>query len=287
MRVNQIFNNRAAGPFHIGSNQVLNVDNAIVVGSNATVTGNGNNITGQNATVNGNGNNVTGNGSRVNGNGNNVKGNNGRIIGNGNNVSGKDNFVDGNGNHVTGVGNQIQGVGNVAGVGGGGNVAVAVGLQGMVFNNNNDDNNIVVVNGGAISSSSSSDDDSSSSSSSNNHPSDEAAQIIDWQNQRDQLPPVNRSPPISRKRDRETQYVEGPTPEEILHDEPEPDETLTCVVCLERKRICIALPCLHRSYCVVCARNMCFGANGDGIKEQGDVKCAVCRETVESIKRTF
>lgn len=98
----------------------------------------------------------------------------------------------------------------------------------------------------------------------------------------------------SRKRDREDeeeeekQYVEGPIPDELKYDLPEPSSDLACIICLERKRICIALPCLHHSYCVHCARVLCFGKDGEEtIKEEGQVACAVCREKVKSIKRTF
>ena len=86
----------------------------------------------------------------------------------------------------------------------------------------------------------------------------------------------------------EKEYVEGPIPAEIEHDEPQADEDgTTCIICLDNKPCCIALPCMHKKYCVQCARILCFGEDGTGLREFGAVECPECKEKILSIKRVF
>lgn len=56
--------------------------------------------------------------------------------------------------------------------------------------------------------------------------------------------------------------------------------TSSCVVCLARKPIVIAMPCCHLTYCVECSRDMCAKTNSY-------VKCAVCRKEVKEMGRVF
>lgn len=94
---------------------------------------------------------------------------------------------------------------------------------------------------------------------------------------------------IMRKREREEEFVDGPTPDQLLHDKIQANEVdgKTCVVCLENEPCCIATPCMHLIYCVKCARNLCFGPDGDNLKKVGEVKCAECRGEVKTIQRVF
>jgi hypothetical protein len=90
--------------------------------------------------------------------------------------------------------------------------------------------------------------------------------------------------------DGEVLFVEGPLPTDVLHDKPIPDgnaDQKACIVCLERVPCCVALPCMHLSYCIACARRLCFGQTGVELYERGKVKCAECRVAVDAIKRTF
>jgi hypothetical protein len=90
--------------------------------------------------------------------------------------------------------------------------------------------------------------------------------------------------------DGEVLFVEGPLPTDVLHDKIIPDgnaDQKACIVCLERVPCCVALPCMHLSYCIACARRLCFGQTGVELYERGKVKCAECRVAVDAIKRTF
>jgi hypothetical protein len=115
-------------------------------------------------------------------------------------------------------------------------------------------------------------------------------------------PPVAAAPPrrlvltIKKEKKRarddddgEVLFVEGPLPTDVLHDKSIPDgsDQKACIVCLERVPCCVALPCMHLSYCIACARRLCFGQTGVELYERGKVKCAECRVAVDAIKRTF
>jgi hypothetical protein len=65
----------------------------------------------------------------------------------------------------------------------------------------------------------------------------------------------------------------------------------TCTIFLENAPICQAIPCMHKSYCVQCARKLCFGADharitttgNTGIqKHHGELKCNVCCQDVHA-----
>lgn len=91
-----------------------------------------------------------------------------------------------------------------------------------------------------------------------------------------------------KRKEPEPIYVEGPTVAELEHDKivADEDNEKTCVICLTNKSLCAAVPCMHMSYCVKCARFLCFGEE-DTLKQVGTVKCAECRAQVNAIKRIF
>lgn len=100
---------------------------------------------------------------------------------------------------------------------------------------------------------------------------------------------VKKEKKRARENDDDILFVEGPLPTDVLHDKSIPDgsDQKACIVCLERVPCCVALPCMHLSYCIACARRMCFCQTGVELYERGKVKCAECRVAVDGIKRTF
>lgn len=90
-----------------------------------------------------------------------------------------------------------------------------------------------------------------------------------------------------RAKAEEVDYVECPTEAQTKEcDEvvPEEDEdTVRCVVCIDRAPSCAVLPCMHRCLCCVCARFLA----GDGIKARGSVACPMCTAYAEAIKVLF
>lgn len=243
----------------VGPNLKKTVDNAVITGANAEVTGSGNTVTGSNPVVIGDRNTVTGSNASVTGNGNRVTGSNARVIGNGNTVTGTNATAEGNGNTVKSHGSSSI-VQNMTGswsssssssssIGQPNRVVIGSGLGNMMVFNNYPGS----VIGGVVTGSG------------------------DEKNKRQR----------EEEEERETQYVEGPLPTDLPEDVAEPDSGKACVICMERKPICVALPCMHQCYCVECARSMCFGVEGVDLKEQGSVKCAKCRSPVDSIKRIF
>ena len=92
---------------------------------------------------------------------------------------------------------------------------------------------------------------------------------------------------------KEKQAVIMPTKEDMGNDSSNGfNDGGGCIICLENKAICVALPCGHLRYCAQCARNMCCGGGGQGgaeahPKKIGQVQCAVCRQDVHEMKRCF
>ena len=81
---------------------------------------------------------------------------------------------------------------------------------------------------------------------------------------------------------RRRMVVEGPTRADVLNDKPPP----VCVICRTNTPVCIAMPCHHLAYCAGCAHTLCTDARGHP-KAIGQVRCAKCRQTVDSIKPYF
>jgi Paired amphipathic helix repeat len=78
--------------------------------------------------------------------------------------------------------------------------------------------------------------------------------------------------------------IQGPSLDECKYDTRVP----ACVICLENAPICAAIPCMHMSYCVHCARKLCFGGSDETpsiVRYHGELTCPVCRQDVHAIKR--
>lgn len=80
-----------------------------------------------------------------------------------------------------------------------------------------------------------------------------------------------------------------PAPEEVQHDRVAPPGGSICVICQENTPVCVALPCLHMSYCVACARALFCHAEEckSPEKGRGTVQCAKCRKAVKAISRVY
>lgn len=219
------------------------------IGSNQKITGNGYNVIGSNAVVRGNGNNVVGSNARVYGNDNVVTGSNAQVWGDRNRVTGSNACVmSGSDNVLTGYNCRINGGGQNNRIG-----SVDDGSQ---------IERISVGPGGV----------------------QIALGIVGGGMHQD-----NRKKKKEKKRSRsEPEYTEGPPLSDLEHDTVAPEDAKSsCIICLERLPCCVAYPCMHVSYCVHCARRLCFGESGTDLLEKGTVKCAECRNPVESIKRIF
>lgn len=95
-----------------------------------------------------------------------------------------------------------------------------------------------------------------------------------------------------KSKKKKEKFVEGPVPADAEHDRPAKEGEATCIICLEHTPCCIAAPCNHLSFCVSCARSICFTDATDpcGVgapKKLGTVSCPQCRADVASIKRVF
>ena len=79
---------------------------------------------------------------------------------------------------------------------------------------------------------------------------------------------INNSAPVS--------MPNFPGKEECQYDElaAEGDDGNTCVICMERKRKCVARPCKHFSFCITCVTK--------------ELKtCPVCREPITGMERLY
>jgi len=82
------------------------------------------------------------------------------------------------------------------------------------------------------------------------------------------------------------QSVECPTLGELVHDrEVLDDGGPVCIICQTNMPLCVALPCLHMSYCVSCARSMCCDEHGQ--PKRVVVHCAKCRRPARAVSRVF
>ena len=224
----------------------------IVGGSNQIFRGNKNTITGSNVIVYGDDNYITGSNVQVWGNCNRIIGSGGRVMsGNDNVIVGANAIIQGNG-----TGNTIELFNELM------NNSVRVGNLTSFTSSNGDvhvswDGPVHIGNGSAASLG----------------------------------PVVVYASDEKKKKKKSKKYVEGPLPTDVEHDKvsaaAEEDNAKTCIICLERAPCCVAYPCMHASYCVACARTLCFGESGTELYKRGKVKCAQCREKVNSIKRIF
>lgn len=71
-----------------------------------------------------------------------------------------------------------------------------------------------------------------------------------------------------------------PSESDLKHDSKvENDGDKTCVICMTNVPCCIALPCAHMNFCVDCSRELCKGKK--------EVKCPLCKDTLDGIKYVF
>ena len=83
-------------------------------------------------------------------------------------------------------------------------------------------------------------------------------------------------------------FIEGPTAADLAADKEAKDNETQCIICLTNSPCCIANPCNHLSFCVACARALCFASMEDERPKQvGELACPKCKEVVEKIKRVF
>jgi hypothetical protein len=90
-----------------------------------------------------------------------------------------------------------------------------------------------------------------------------------------------------KRKEPEESFIEGPPPEDAQHDKVAEEGAPTCVICMENVPCCIAAPCNHLSFCVRCARFLCFADAESAPKKAGTLQCPQCRMSVESMKRVF
>ena len=81
--------------------------------------------------------------------------------------------------------------------------------------------------------------------------------------------------------------VQCPSVEDKQHDHLAGNGGGVCIICQENAPLCAAVPCMHMSYCVSCARSLCCTNTNGEQKRRGDVACAKCRVPVQAISRVF
>lgn len=91
-----------------------------------------------------------------------------------------------------------------------------------------------------------------------------------------------------RPEPKEPVFIEGPTAADLAADKEAKDNEAQCIICLTNTPCCIANPCNHLSFCVACARTLCFASVKDERPKQvGELACPKCKAVVEKIKRVF
>ena len=207
------------------------------------------NIIGSNKTIRGNRYTVVGSNATVYGHNNTITGSNATVYGNNNTITGSNVNVNGHNNKITGSNCFVKGNNNIIT---GSNNRIVGGFGNII--NRGSGRSSTVTRGGSII---------------NNFHS-------------------SSSPKVKKKN--EVQYVEGPIPSDIQYDiaiEDNDDDTKSCIICMSNIPCCIAIPCMHLSYCIGCAQILCFGQDNSELKAIGNVKCSECMQEVTAIKRTF
>lgn len=100
--------------------------------------------------------------------------------------------------------------------------------------------------------------------------------------------PVRVEPIVKKiKKEKELPFIECPTESDVHLDVEVPDDAPpdapACVICRMHLPVCAIVPCLHKCICFTCARAL----TKEGTKEVGSVKCPLCKEVIEKIKRVF
>jgi hypothetical protein len=239
-------------------------DNNTITGPNCTVTGDNNKLTGPNCTAHGNNNKLTGPNCTAHGDNNTLVGPNCKAHGRNNKVTGPS-FEGGN-----------YGVAQINVGGEDGFSTFSVG--GVRFNNfaggigNVGDDGPVVVNMSA------------------------GGGMRIFKNGVEQEPfMVSKDSKKAKSKKRtaveaepEIKFIEGPSKADLANDKESGDGEATCIICLTNVPCCIATPCNHMSYCVSCARMLCFtNVEDESPKQVGQQACPKCKKQVEKITRVF
>lgn len=253
---------RASNKIFTSPNLHIIGDNNTITGPNCTVTGDNNKLTGPNCTAHGNNNKLTAPNCTAHGDNNTLVGPNCKAHGRNNKVTGPS-FQGGN-----------YGVAQINVGGEDGFSTFTVG--GMRVNNfassvigNFGDDGPLVVNMSA------------------------GGGMRIFKNGVEQEPFMVSKKAKSKKRtaveaETEIKFIEGPSKADLANDKEAVEGEATCIICLTNVPCCIATPCNHMSYCVSCARMLCFtNVEDESPKQVGQQACPKCKKQVEKITRVF
>jgi len=260
---------RANKTIFSGPNLTIYGDNNKITGPNCTVTGNNNKITGPNCTVHGNNNKLSGPNCTAHGDNNTLSGPNCKAYGNNNKITGPNFGGDtqinvGGDDGVTSF--SIGGM-RFNNFGGGGGLISTVGDGGSVVVNMSPSGGMRVFKNGV-------------------------EQEPFMTSKKDKKKKKKKSARASRGRkdedEPEIKFIEGPSKAELVQDKEAADNAPTCIICLTNVPCCIATPCNHLSFCVSCARALCFSNVEDEMPKQvGQQACPKCKKQVDKITRVF
>ena len=242
---------RANNKIFTSPNLTIHGDNNTITGPNCTVTGDNNKLTGPNCTAYGNNNKLTGPNCTAHGDNNKLVGPNCKAHGKNNKVTGP-NF-----------GGNNYGVSQI-------NVN-----DGFTSFSVGDDEGAVVVNmsaGGGM------------------RIFKNGVEQEPFMKSKKDKKKKKRAGAKRRREDEEPEikFIEGPSKAELEHDKEAADGAPTCIICLTNVPCCIATPCNHLSYCVSCARSLCFASVDDETPKQvGQQACPKCKKQVDKITRVF
>ena len=269
---------RASSVTVVGHDNHIESNYCNVRGHRNTVEGSSPTVDGDHNTIRGNYSNVRGHDNRITGSTPSVTGDRNTVNGKYSNVNGHDNVVDGNSASVTGHRNRVAGRYATAH----GNDNILTGHHATAHGNNNQVPAAPQYNAAA------------------GDPiqallQQQATMMAALQVQQDaamqalQLPAPRRTARATTMT-LASNVMQVPTLEECQHDVwIDADDTTTpaCVICREKVPLAAALPCLHMSYCLSCARVLCCDAATGQPKPLGAVNCAKCRQPCTAMRRVF
>ena len=68
--------------------------------------------------------------------------------------------------------------------------------------------------------------------------------------------------------------------------QPQDMEDTSCIICMERERNALLVPCGHFKFCLNCANRL---VNGDAIHEEGpqEARCPICNDWINMVQRVY
>lgn len=230
-------------------------------------------FSGPNLTIHGNDNTITGPNCTMIGNNNKISGPNCTVYGNNNNLSGPNCTAHGDNNTLSGPNCKAYGNNNKT-LGGGEDGFTTFSIGGMRFNNFG--GTIGAVGSGTVV----------------NMSANGGMRVFkDGVEQEPFMTSKKKKKSAKRGREDdepEINFIEGPSKAELVHDKEAAENAPTCIICLTNVPCCIAAPCNHLSYCVSCARALCFSNVEDEMPKQvGQQACPKCKKQVDKITRVF